>query len=160
MKLRSKTLFVGLALAALVTTPLALAAAQGPSKPESRQEGKPHHEDGGLEGAMQALNGGMKRLGKALDKPDLDAVAKTAVEMQKAALAAKVETPHTAGEISDAKEKAAFVVGFRKQIIALERALLDLEMAALDGKGDDAKKIYNDTLGALKKAGHDKYKKD
>lgn len=164
MKPMHKTLFVGLALAALVTAPLAFTAVQGPPpKPEGKPEGRPqreHHDEGGLEGSMQALNGGMKRLAKAMDKPDLEAVAKAAVDMQRAVLAAKVETPATANEISDPKEKAAFVLGFRKEMNTLQRVLLDLESAALDGKTDDAKKIFNDTLGSLKKAGHDKYKKD
>jgi len=63
-----------------------------------------------------------------------------------------------ADAITDAKEKAAFVLGFRKQLIQMEKALLDMETAALDGKTDEAKKIYNDTIKPMKKEGHARYK--
>lgn len=155
MKLTPKTLSVGLALAMLVSAPIAFATAQ---HPEGKPEAKEHHEEGGLDTAMQAINGAVKRMNKALEKPDLEAVAKTAVEMQKAVLAAKVETPEKAAAQTDAKAKAAFVLGFRKQMITLERALLDLETAALDGKAEDAKKIFNETILPMKKEGHGKYK--
>jgi soluble cytochrome b562 len=165
MKLPHIGICVGLALAALFVAPLALATVQDPPKPPGKPEGKPegrpereHHEEAGLEGAMQALNGAMKRMGKAIEKPDLEAVAKTAVEMQKAVLAAKVEKPEKTAEQADDKAKAAFVLGFRKQMITLERALLDLETAALDGKADEAKKIFAETVAPMKKEGHGKYK--
>ncbi|MDZ4772483.1 MAG: cytochrome b562 [Planctomycetota bacterium] len=157
MKLSPKSLFVGLALAALVSAPLAYSAMQGPP-PRPEGKGEEHHEEGGLEGAMQALNGASKRMNKALEKPDLALVAKTAVDMQKAVLAAKTEMPQKAGEISDAKEKAAFVLAFRKQMIAMQRSLLDLETLALDGKADEAKKLYGEAIAPLKKEGHAKFK--
>jgi hypothetical protein len=156
MKLTPKTLSVGLALGLLVTAPIAFATA--PSNAQ-HQEGKADsHEEGGLDSAMQAINGAVKRMNKALEKGDLDAIAKTAVDMQKAVLAAKTQTPEKAGAQSDAKAKAAFVLGFRKQMIAMERALLDVETAALDGKAEDAKKIFNETILPMKKEGHGKYK--
>jgi hypothetical protein len=52
------------------------------------------------------------------------------------------------------------VKGFRKQMVTLQRALLDLEVAALDDKLDEAAKIFNSTIKPLKKEGHDKYKND
>ena len=158
MKLSLKTLSVGLALAALVSAPIAYAAVQGPPKPDGKADSKDHHEDGGLDGAMQALNGGMKRMNKAFEKSDLEAVLKTAVDMQQAVLTAKTGTPEKAATLADAKEKAAFVLGFRKQLITLQKALLDLEIAALDGKTDEAKKIFSETIAPMKKEGHSKYK--
>jgi soluble cytochrome b562 len=158
MKLTPKTLSVGLALAALVSAPIAFAAVQGPPKPEGKPESREHHDEGGLDGAMQALNGGMKRMNKAFEKPDLEAVIKTAVEMQQAVATAKTGTPEKAAAMTDAKEKAAFVLGFRKQLITLQKSLLDLETAALDGKTDEAKKIFTETIAPMKKEGHSKYK--
>ncbi len=157
MKLSQKTMVVALALAALVSAPLAYSAMQGPP-PRPEGKGGEQHEEGGLEGAMQALNGASKRMTKAIEKPDLALVAKTAVDMQKAVIAAKTEMPKKAGEISDAKEKAAFVLAFRKQMIAMERSLLDLETLALDGKGEEAKKLYGEAIAPQKKEGHAKYK--
>lgn len=164
MKLTQKTSLVVIALAALATAPLALSAMQGPpphppeGRPEGKPEGREHHESGGLEGSMQMLQSDTKKLDKALEKGDMDAVIKTTLEMQKAVHDGKTEMPEKAGTITDAKEKAAFVLGFRKQLISLEKSLLDLEVAALDGKTDDAKKIFNDTIKPMKKEGHAKYK--
>lgn len=149
MKPTQRSLFVALALAALVSAPLAFAAVQGPPQ---------EHQEAGLDSAMQSLNGAMKRMNKAFEKPDLEAVAKTAVDMQKAVLAAKIEAPAKADEQTDEKAKAAFVLGFRKQMITLNRALLDLEILALDGKADEAKKLFTETIAPMKKEGHSKYK--
>jgi phage host-nuclease inhibitor protein Gam len=142
------------ALAALLVTPITVAAMQAPpQKPEGKhEEGKKEQEDK-LEGLMQTLQGGTKRLDKAFDKKDAAAVLKTAVDMQRAVQDAKLETPPKAGEISDAKQKDEFVKGFRKQMITLQRALLDLETAALDDKLDEAAKIFNATIKPLRKTG-------
>lgn len=161
MKFTHKTPLAVLALATLATAPLAFSALQGPpphppeGKPEAREE---HHESGDLESSMQMLQSSTKRLDKALEKGEMEAVLKTTLDMQRAVQDAKTQTPDKAGTITDAKEKAAFVLGFRKQLISLERSLLDLELAALDGKTDEAKKIFNDTIKPMKKDGHAKYK--
>jgi soluble cytochrome b562 len=42
-------------------------------------------------------------------------------------------------------------------MIELERSLLDLEVAALDGKADDVKKIVEEKLKPMRNASHDKY---
>ena len=68
--------------------------------------------------------------------------------------------PPKADEITDAKKKAEFVAGFRKQLIALQKGLCDLELAALDGKADDAARIYESMIKPMKKEGHAKYKED
>lgn len=159
--------FRWLAIAALVAAPISLAAystAQHPEggKPEGRPDGprKDHGPAAGLEDSMQMLQGGMKRLEKALEKGEMETVLKTAVDMQGAAHAAKTQTPERAADMKDEKAKAEFVLGFRKQMITLEKALLDLENAALDNKIEDIKKIVTDSLKPLKKDGHAKYKGD
>jgi len=82
------------------------------------------------------------------------------VDMQRASLAARVETPPKADEIGDAKKKAEFVSAFRKQMIVLEKALCDVEVAAIDGKADDAARVYETVIKPMKKEGHAKYKGD
>lgn len=149
MKLSTPTVSGILALITLASAPLMLSAMQHEPKPG---------ESAGLGDAMQVLQSDTKKLDKAFDKGDLEAVARLAVEMEKAVWDAKTQTPEKADSISDAKEKAAFVVGFRKQLIQLEKALLDMETAALDGKAEDAKKLYNETIKPMKKEGHARYK--
>jgi hypothetical protein len=150
MKISTPALSGVLALITLAAAPLMLSAMQ--------HEPKPAAEGGSLEDSMQMLQSNTKKLDKAFDKGDLETVAKLAVEMEKAVWDAKTKSPEKADAITDAKEKAAFVLGFRKQLIQMEKALLDMETAALDGKADDAKKIYNDTIKPMKKEGHARYK--
>jgi len=150
MKLSTPTVSGLLVLVTLASAPLMLSAMQ--------HEPKPSAEGGGLEDSMQILQSDTKKLDKALDKGELETVVKLAVEMEKAVWDAKTKTPEKADAITDAKEKAAFVLGFRKQLIQLEKALLDMEAAALDGKADDAKKLYNETIKPMKKDGHARYK--
>lgn len=152
MKLSNPGLSGLFVLVAFATAPLALSAMQ--AKPAS----PPAAEGPRLEDSMQTLQGGTKRLEKALDKSDMDAALKITLELQKAVYDAKTQVPEKAATISDAKEKAEFVLGFRKQLIAMEKALLDLEIAALDGKADEAKKILNETIKPMKKEGHARYK--
>jgi soluble cytochrome b562 len=149
MKISTPTLSGVLALITLAAAPLMLSAMQHEAKPAA---------EGALEDSMQILQSDTKKLDKAFDKGDLETVAKLAVEMEKAVWDAKTKTPEKADAITDAKEKAAFVLGFRKQLIQMEKALLDMETAALDGKTDEAKKIYNDTIKPMKKEGHARYK--
>ena len=152
MKLTPTLAFSFLAVAALASAPMILSSF---ASPEPRAEA---WVDGPLESSMQILQGSTKKLDKALEKGDMAAVLATTLEMQKSVHEAKVETPEKAATLTDAKEKAAFVLGFRKQMIVLEKALLDLEVAALDGKTEDATKIFNDTIKPMKKEGHGKYK--
>jgi len=114
--------------------------------------------DGALDGAMQKLQAGMQRLGKALDKKDAPASLGIVIEMQAAAAVAKLETPPKAEGLTDAAKKTEFVQGFRKQMIELQRGLLDVETALIDGKTDEAKKAFDERVKAAKKTGHDTYK--
>jgi len=153
MKLTPTLTLSFLAVAALASAPLILSSFASPQPTIATTT-----VDGTLESSMQVLQGSTKKLDKALEKGDMPAVLTIVLEMQKGVHDGKLETPEKAGAITDAKEKAAFVLGFRKQMITLEKALLDLEVAALDGKAEDAKKIFNETIKPMKKEGHGKYK--
>jgi soluble cytochrome b562 len=142
-----------------VAVPLGLSAVQSPGGAAGGQKGSPAggREPVGLDGSMKAMNGGLKRLQGAVAGADFAQVAQIAVDMQRAAGVAKVETPWPAEKITDAAQKAEFVKGFRLSMIELERSLLDLEVAALDGKADDVKKIVEEKLKPMRNASHDKY---
>lgn len=142
---------------ALVAIPFA-AAAFAHRTPESAAPVAERKVEGSLEDVMQGLQAGHQRLGKALDKKDVPAALGIVADMQTSAHAAKHEVPSKAAELKDEPAKAAFLLGYKKQMIELERTLLDIENALLDGKPEDAKKLSDEKLKSLKKAGHDKYK--
>ena len=160
------TSFRLLAIAALIAAPISMAAYTTVQHPEDgKPSGGPQHKErehgpaGGLEDSMQLLQGSLKRLDKTLEKGEMEPVLKLALDMQGAVHAAKTQTPERISEAKDDKAKAEFMNGFRKQMITLEKTLLDLETAAIDNKLEDAKKVY-ESLKPLKKEGHSKYKGD
>ncbi|MCY2958768.1 MAG: cytochrome b562 [Planctomycetota bacterium] len=146
----------------VVLAPLALSALAVPaflSPPRvAPQAAVPEAKEGPLEEAMQALQAGVKGLDKALEKKEVDKALGLVVGMQKAAHEAKLGTPEKAGEITDEKEKAKFLTGYRLKLIELERGLLDVEVALVEGKVDEAKKALEAKVKPVKKAGHDVYK--
>lgn len=111
-----------------------------------------------LEEHMQALQAAAKGLDKALEKGEVEKALGLVVDMQKAAQEAKSGTPEKAAEIADAKEKAAFLSGYRLKLIELQHGLLDVEAALVAGKVDEAKKALDAKVKPTKKAGHDAYK--
>lgn len=148
MTLTLRPALLPLALAALAV-PVFLAASTAPT---------PRIEGGALDDAMQTLQAGVKGLDKALEKAEVEKALGLVADMQKAAHEAKVGTPEKAGEVTDAKEKAKYMSGYRLKFIELERGLLDVEAALLEGKPADAKKALDAKVKPIKKEGHDKYK--
>lgn len=111
-----------------------------------------------LEEHMQALQAAAKGLDKALEKGEVEKALGLVTDMQKAAQEAKSGTPEKAAEITDAKEKAAFLTGYRLKLIELQHGLLEVEAALVAGKVDEAKKALDTKVKPTKKAGHDAYK--
>ncbi len=148
MKLALRPALLPLALAALAV-PAFLAASAAPT---ARVDGGP------LDESMQTLQAGVKGLDKALEKAEIEKALGLVADMQKAAHEAKLSTPEKASEITDAKDKAKFLTGYRLKLIELERGLLDVEAALLEGKPADAKKALDARVKPIKKEGHDKYK--
>jgi hypothetical protein len=150
-----------LALAGVTLTAVAYATSSPPVQDKGKHDRKSGgDQEGPLEQAMQTMQSSQKRLEGVLQKKDLAAALPLIVDMEHAAQTAKVETPPKAAAIDDAKKKAEFVNGFRKQLIGLQKALCDLEVAAIDGKADDATRIYETVIKPMKKDGHAKYKAD
>jgi len=148
MRLTPRPALLPLALVALAV-PVFLAASASPT---SRIDG------GALDDAMQTLQAGVKGLDKALEKAEVEKALELVSGMQKAAHEAKNGTPEKAAEVTDAKEKAEYLAGYRLKFIELERGLLDVEAALLEGKPADAKKALDAKVKPKKKEGHDKYK--
>lgn len=146
----------------LLVAPVALAALAVPaflSPPASPVSSAPARVDGGqLEESMQTLQAGVKGLDKALEKGEVEKALGLVADMQKAAHEAKFGTPEKAAEVTDAKEKAKFMTGYRLKLIELEHGLLDLEAALVEGKADEAKKVLDSKVKPIKKVGHDAYK--
>lgn len=113
--------------------------------------------EGALDDSMQTLQAGVKGLDKALEKKDVAKALELVADMQKAAHEAKLGTPPKSAEVAEA-EKAKFLAGYRLKFIELERGLLDVEAALVEGKTDDAKKALDAKVKPVKKTGHDAYK--
>lgn len=107
---------------------------------------------------MQSLQAGVKGLEKALEKKEVEKALGLVADMQKAAQEAKLGTPAKAAEVTDAKDKAKFLTGYRLKLIELQRGLLDVEAALVEGKADEAKKALEAKVKPVKKVGHDTYK--
>ncbi len=142
-------LFLPLALLACAT-PLLL----GSAAPEAAWVAR----DGELDDSMQEMQAGIKGLERALGAKDAAKALSAAYDMQKAVQAAKLQKPAKVDEIADPKDKEKFLRGFRLKLIDLQRALLDVEANLVEGKIDEAKKLADTRLKALKKEGHDTYK--
>ncbi|MEY2806942.1 MAG: cytochrome b562 [Planctomycetia bacterium] len=141
---------VGVLLAAAVSAPLFLASA----RPAAAHDGANEK----IEHAMEDLNGSLKRLEKALAEKDAAKCLPLVLKMQVACQDSKVEAPSMAETITDAQKKADFLLGYRKTMVELQKQLLDLEVAVLDGKWEDATKLVSDKIKPSKKSGHDAYK--
>jgi soluble cytochrome b562 len=152
-----------LASAALVGTGFMMAL-QPENRPAAPREGQPAERGPGrggprgtgtdfadVEQAMKALNGGMRALKNSIDDASKKADNLTTVtRMQHAAVYSKNRKPdHLKG--GDASLDA-----YRKTLIDLTRALLDLEAQILEGKTADAKATLA-KLSEMQDKGHEKF---
>jgi hypothetical protein len=140
-------------LAPLAIVSLAVPAFLAPSVNARQAAGEPS-----LDESMQSLQAGFKGLDRAIGKGEVDKALELVVDMQKAAQDAKLGMPVKAADVTDAAEKAKFLSGYRLKVIDLQRALLDVEAALVHGKPEDAKKVLDTQIKALKKEGHDTFK--
>ncbi len=105
---------------------------------------------------MGVLRDGMKSLQKDLDDPKrTEAALETVLKMEEAVQGAKLQDPPaTAKQEKDAKD--SFVKDYRKTMIELQKSLLELEAAIVDGDAAKAKELAQ-KVGAAKGPGHDKF---
>lgn len=105
---------------------------------------------------MGILRDGLKAIAKDLADPTkFEAALATVLKMQEAAQLAKTrEPPATAKRAEDARD--AFVKDCRKTMITLQKHLLDLEVALLEGDSIKAKDSARQAA-AVRNLGHDTF---
>lgn len=117
-------------------------------------------EDTPLQEAMSEVNSNLRSFRKALkgDQPDKEVALSKLLGIQAAVQRAKVEVPPSS-EGQSAERGRAHTLAFRKDLIGLQKALLDLEVKVLDEKYSEIDVAIRGLL-EKKKAGHDKYIED
>lgn len=105
---------------------------------------------------MERMEQALDTLRRSLREPAENAKSLDLVqEMLEAALASRRETPKMTASLPEG-ERAAFVLEYRKQMVRLAGALLDLEVALLDGNHEEALKVYKN-LKKMEEAGHERF---
>lgn len=112
-----------------------------------------------IEQAMGQLLQSTKALGKGITADSAAAALEELVKIEQALIAAKSETPDTAAAV-DEKKRAEFVAEYRTTLLEVLKHVCDAEIAVVNGKYKEAEGIVKSKLGALKSAGHDKFKGD
>jgi len=120
-------------------------------------------DDTPLQESMGKLNSGLRTFRKAIKTaPETPAKKEEALsellKMQASIQVAKVQVPEVAAA-EDAGAGRAMTLAYRKDLIALQRSLLDLEVLVLDEKYSKVDPAIRKLL-EQKKAGHDKYIED
>ena len=114
-------------------------------------------EDSELTSHMKIINKGYRKLRSTLRDAERNAESLEKIwEMESHALAAKSLEPDKFALTPEA-DRAAFMVGFRKTMTELIKAMLDLEVAVLDGDNDQAREILKN-INKMKKPAHEKFK--
>ena len=109
-----------------------------------------------LQEAMNGLQSGQRKLRKLLKDPiETAATVEVVHAMEANALTAFGLPPDAPATLSEA-ERPGWRIGFQRQILKVADSLLVLELAVLQGEGEQARQAYKD-LNAVKKAGHDIY---
>jgi hypothetical protein len=105
---------------------------------------------------MEVIDEGMKKLKRALRKPDQNAVSLQLItKIEEAAVACKGMTPSRATTLPS-DQIPSFVVDYRKQMIALVESMCKMESALLDGDNKKAQAVYKE-LKTQEDDGHDKF---
>ncbi len=137
--------FLAAPLAAQDSKPAGQPTQAQPGQPEGRQPGERRGQPGGpggarmggpqnAEGAMKGMNRAIRNLGRALEGTGTaDDALKAIVEAQASCAQCRMFKPEAA------KDDAAKVTEYRKRLIAVSRALLDMEEQIMGGKTADAK---------------------
>lgn len=107
--------------------------------------------------SMVRVNRAVRRLRRQIaDDSKKEANLALITTIQEALVVSKRYSP-SALEVVPEAERPAFLVGYRKVLIETIRALLDLEMAVLEGDTESAQKHF-DRMRELERAGHLKYR--
>ena len=112
-----------------------------------------------LSEAMDQMNAVVKELGKGINAGNQAASLELFTKFETALLTAKAQVPDTAAGV-DEKKRPDFVAEFRSTLCEALKLACDAEIATANGKFKDAENIVKGKLGALKSAGHSKFKRD
>jgi soluble cytochrome b562 len=146
MNMRIRNLLV-LALTLVMTGGLAVAQ-------EDKEKGASVLED-----EMIAANKVMKTLRTQIADPSKNASSLQMIEqMQKHFLAAKGMEPLRAKKVSES-ERPKFLTEYRKAMVMLMGEMLKMEQAILDGKNDEAEKVFKG-LTKIKTDAHEKFQEE
>jgi len=110
-----------------------------------------------LHDAMDGMKDGLKTIGSALQGEGTeDEVLEGCQRMQTYMLAAKVLEPTNLDEVEEAK-RPAHIAAFRADMARAMQKVLEIEIASLEGRKDDALAIVRGDLFSMRDAAHDKY---
>ncbi|HTF91092.1 MAG TPA: cytochrome b562 [Planctomycetota bacterium] len=110
-----------------------------------------------LEDIMHGIDKNFEAAIEAIEKKDGVVALELMTKLQQGCISAKSMTPPKIKTVEE-KDKPAFVAGYRKQMLTLLKSIADLEIALVDNDFDKAKKVAEE-IDAVKKSGHDAYKK-
>jgi len=143
--------------ALLATGAVAVAWTNPPARDVPVPVGVGEGEGDDLEDIMHGIDKNFEAALAAIEKKDAATAMELATKLEQGCIGAKVLTPPKLRTIEE-KDKAAFVAGYRKQMLMLLKLTADLEMTLVDNDFEKAKKVA-DEIDAHKKASHDVYKK-
>jgi len=120
----------------------------------------PRGDDSKLYDLMEGIKGNLKTIVSSVKDPKLDAKTQEALaEMEASLLAAKGEMPTN---LSDHRgdARAAHIAAYRADMARTLIKVLEVEIAMLEGRRDEAFAIAVKDLHGMRKAGHGKYQGD
>lgn len=140
-------------------TVIALAAASALAFSFDAARADEGEQESPLHQAMERIERGLKKLRREVKDPAKNATSlETLLDMQDAAGKTKVMIPPITEKQPEA-ERDAFVKDYRKRMIAVQKDLLDLEIAILDGDTAKAQELVKKVSDA-EDSGHEKFTED
>lgn len=142
-----------IALLSMLLVPALLLAAQDPAGAPA-PTGEPETSE--LAEHMEHIEVLVGKLRRSLRKPEqkADSLGHVA-EMQAATLASKGLVPAMATRLPEA-ERPAFVTAYRIDMVAMLSALLELELALLEDRHEEANAIFK-RVRAMEDSGHERF---
>jgi len=120
----------------------------------------PRADDSKLYDLMEGIKGNLKTVATTVKDPKMEAKTSEALaEMEVRLLAAKAEDPTNLSDFrGDARKE--HVAAYRADMARTLIKVLEVEVAMLEGRRDEAFELAVKNLHAMRKAGHDKYQGD
>ena len=147
--MRKKTLLLAAATCGLVLTAFVRPAPQDDD-----------HDETPMAEAMHEVEDALKSLRRSVRDPEaLEDSLASVIVAQRASIECKVLVPAMTEKLPEA-ERAAFVKAYRIEMIAFERALLDLEQALLEGKDVETLREMYKGLKEMEDPAHERFTED